>query len=218
MGLGCPGHASAVCLGGSRAKAPDGDKPRKRLTRSKMNPVWMLSVAAAAEEAHGKPNAMEFSPDLAIFTFLVFVGLLFVLTKFAWKPILAGLEKREKTISDQVDGAKRMYDEAKQNLAEYEQKLASVTQQANDILAEARKDAVTAKERILAEAAAEAEQQRQRAVADIRAAKDAAVRELAQKSADAAVGLAGKIVGRSLKDADHQNLISDSIDRFVKGA
>ncbi|MCE2791817.1 MAG: F0F1 ATP synthase subunit B [Planctomycetota bacterium] len=183
-----------------------------------MNPVWMLSVAAAAEEAHGKPNAMEFSPDLAIFTFLVFVGLLFVLTKFAWKPILAGLEKREKTISDQVDGAKRMYDEAKQNLAEYEQKLASVTQQANDILAEARKDAVTAKERILAEAAAEAEQQRQRAVADIRAAKDAAVRELAQKSADAAVGLAGKIVGRSLKDADHQNLISDSIDRFVKGA
>ncbi|MFN9343054.1 MAG: ATP synthase F0 subunit B, partial [Planctomycetota bacterium] len=89
---------------------------------------------------------------------------------------------------------------------------------ANDILAEARKDAVTAKERILAEAAAEAEQQRQRAVADIRAAKDAAVRELAQKSADAAVGLAGKIVGRSLKDADHQNLINDSIDRFVKGA
>jgi F-type H+-transporting ATPase subunit b len=111
-----------------------------------------------------------------------------------------------------------MYDEAKQNLAEYEQKLASVTQQANDILAEARKDAVTAKERILAEAASQAEQQRQRAVADIRAAKDAAVRELAQKSADAAVGLAGKIVGRSLKDADHQNLINDSIDRFVKGA
>ncbi|MFN9342095.1 MAG: ATP synthase F0 subunit B, partial [Planctomycetota bacterium] len=100
-----------------------------------MNPVWMLSVAAAAEEAHGKPNAMEFSPDLAIFTFVVFVGLVFVLSKFAWKPILAGLEKREKTISDQVDGAKRMYDEAKQNLAEYEQKLASVTQQANDILA-----------------------------------------------------------------------------------
>ena len=183
-----------------------------------MIPAWMLSVAVAAEEAHGKPNAMEFSPDLAIFTFLVFVGLLFVLTKFAWKPIMAGLEKREKTISDQVDGAKRMYDEAKQNLAEYEQKLASVTQQANEILAEARKDAQTAKDRILAEAASEAEKQRERAVADIRAAKDAAVRELAQKSADTAVNLAGKIVGRSLKDSDHQNLINESIDRFVKGA
>jgi F-type H+-transporting ATPase subunit b len=183
-----------------------------------MIPAWMLSVASAAEDSHGTPNAMEFSPDLAIFTFLVFVGLLAVLTKFAWKPIMAGLEKREKTISDQVDGAQRMYDEAKQNLAEYEQKLAAVTQQASDILAEARKDALAAKDRILAEAAAEAEQQRQRAVADIRAAKDAAVRELAQKSADAAVGLAGKIVGRSLKDADHQNLINESIDRFVKGA
>lgn len=183
-----------------------------------MIPAWMLSVAVAAEEAHGKPNAMEFGPDLAIFTFLVFVGLLLVLTKFAWKPILAGLDKREKTISDQVDGAKRMYDEAKQNLAEYEQKLASVTQQANEILAEARKDAQTAKDRILAEAATEAEKQRQRAVADIRAAKDAAVRELAQKSADTAVNLAGKIVGRSLKDSDHQNLINESIDRFVKGA
>jgi hypothetical protein len=30
--------------------------------------------------------------------------------------------------------------------------------------------------------------------------------------------LAGKIVGRSLKDSDHQNLINESIDRFVKGA
>lgn len=183
-----------------------------------MIPAWMMSVAVASGEASGKPNAMEFSPDLAIFTFLVFVGLLLVLTKFAWKPILAGLEKREKTISDQVDGAKRMYDEAKQNLAEYEQKLASVTQQANEILAEARKDAQAAKDRILAEAAAEAEKQRQRAVADIRAAKDAAVRELAQKSAETAVNLAGKIVGRSLKDSDHQNLINESIDRFVKGA
>lgn len=183
-----------------------------------MSAAWMLSLAVVAEEAHTKRDAMEFNPDLAIFTFLVFVGLLLVLTKFAWKPILAGLDKREKTISDQVDGAKRMYDEAKQNLAEYEQKLASVTQQANEILAEARKDAQSAKERILVEAATEAEKQRQRAVADINAAKDAAVRELAQKSADTAVGLAGKIVGRSLKDSDHQNLINESIDRFVKGA
>lgn len=177
-----------------------------------------IGFLLVSDELHAEPDAMRFEPDLAIFTLLVFFGLLAILTKFAWKPIMAGLDRREKNIADQVDNAKRMYDEARQNLTQYEQKLATVTQQANELLTEARKDAQLAKDRILAEAAAEAQKQRDRAVADIRAAKDAAVRELAQRSADSAVSLAGKIVGRSLQATDHKNLIDESINRFVKSA
>ena len=180
--------------------------------------MWIALIAVEDHPAGKKPSPMDFNTDLALFTFIIFVCLLALLTKFAWKPILSGLERREKTIADNISNAKRMHDESAQALRDYEQKLAAVTQQANEILADAKKESLAAKDRIMAEAAAEAQKQRDRAVVDIRAAKDAAVRELAQKSAEAAVQLAGNIVGRSLKDADHQKLIDDSIDRFVKSA
>jgi F-type H+-transporting ATPase subunit b len=179
--------------------------------------MWMALVAVD-ENAANPPSPLDFNTDLALFSFIIFLCLMALLTKFAWKPILSGLERREKTIADQISSAKRMHDESQQTLRDYEQKLAAVAQQATEILAEARRESLAAKDRIVAEAAAEAQKQRDRALADIRAAKDAAVRELAQRSAESAVQLAGNIVGRSLREADHQKLIDDSIDRFVKSA
>jgi len=73
---------------------------------------------------------------------------------------------------------------------------------------------VAAKERILAEANEEAVRTRDRAMADIESAKNAAVQELAESSANSAVELAGSIVGRSLEKSDHSKLIEDSLKRF----
>ena len=58
-----------------------------------------------------------FQKDLAIWSFAVFLGLLGVLTKFAWKPIMQGLEKREEGIARQIAETKASNEEAKRMLA-----------------------------------------------------------------------------------------------------
>ncbi len=167
---------------------------------------------------HVAKPPLQFKVDTLLFSLIVFLGLLFVLFKFAWKPIMEGLEAREKRIADDIDGARSANEQAQANLKQYEDKLTAATDEASVVLAQAKKDAVAAKDKIVAEANKEAQRARDRALADIEAAKDAAVRELAERSVDSAVTLAGSIVGRSLDKKDHSQLIEKSIERFGSGA
>lgn len=166
----------------------------------------------------GEANPLKFDADLALFTLIIFVGLLFVLGNFAWKPLIEGLNNREKSINDNIDAAEKANEQAQASLKQYEDKLTTAADQAKEVVAEARKDAAAAKEKILAEAKEEADRLRDRALADIETAKNAAVRELAERSVDSAVSLAGNIVGRSLEKSDHAKLIDDSINSFSGGA
>ncbi|NCA12410.1 hypothetical protein EBR56_11545, partial [bacterium] len=65
-----------------------------------------------------------FQTDLAVWSFAVFLALLALLTKFAWKPIMQGLEKREEGILRQIAETKASNEEAKRMLASYERRLA----------------------------------------------------------------------------------------------
>ena len=79
---------------------------------------------------------------------------------------------------------------------------------------DAKRDAETQKQNILAEAEAAADAQKTRALKEVDAAKNGALQELAEKSVDTAVGLAGKIVKKQLSADDHASLISDAIKAF----
>ncbi len=116
----------------------------------------------------------EIRSDLAFFTFVVFVLLLAILWKFAWGPIVAGLEKREEAIAKNIADAQRQHDEARQLLVDYERKLEGAAEQVRGILEEARRDAEHTKQSILAEAKSGAETERLRALRDIEGATDAA--------------------------------------------
>ena len=177
-----------------------------------------LLDTAALLAAGGAHPPLQFRVDTLIFSLLIFLGLAAVLFKYAWKPVLEGLEKREKRISDDIENARVANEQAQANLKQYEDKLAAVDDEAKAVLEEARRDATAAKEKILADAQDEASRLRDRALADIETAKSAAVRDLAEKSVDSAVSLAGNIVGRSLQKDDHSKLIDDSINSFKSGA
>jgi F-type H+-transporting ATPase subunit b len=154
-------------------------------------------------------------PDLAFFTVIVFGLTLLILWRFAWKPIVEGLDRREQSIADHIDQARVGAEKAEATLKEYETKLATAAEQATAILAEAKKEAEAAKERIVSEAQEEAQKAKQRALADIESAKEQAVRELAQKSVDSAVQLAGALVRKELTPDRHAQLIQESLDRFA---
>jgi F-type H+-transporting ATPase subunit b len=179
-------------------------------------PILLLIVA---EETHGSGGLPEFlipNPDLALVTLVIFLALLAILTRYAWRPLIHGLELREKRIADQIDSAQQANDKAQATLRQYEQRLAAAAEQANQVLAQARQEAVGAKDRIIAEANAEALRQRERAVADIEAAKNQALRELAERSVDSAVSLAGTLLGKEIDKKSHSQLIRESIDRFAR--
>jgi F-type H+-transporting ATPase subunit b len=160
--------------------------------------------------------AQELRFDLAIATFVVFLLLLVILTKFAWGPISRALDQREETIARQIEEARLASEKAARQLQEYETKLAAATEEARQIVGQSRKDAETAKDKIMAEARELAQKEREKAVADITSAKNQALAEIAQKSVSTAVSLAGKIIRREVKPQDHEALISDALGQFTK--
>ena len=160
------------------------------------------------------PNPLTVDPDLAIVTAVIFLLLLLVLAKFAWRPIMEALDRREQGIVDQLDEAKRINAQAKKISADYERKLAAAADEVRELLEEARRDAEATKQRIVAEAQDAAATERDRAVREIELAKYDALHELSQQSVQQAIDLAGQVVGREVNAEDHAGLIKESLEKF----
>ncbi len=175
-----------------------------------MNSVLTTLLLASGEAA----PPLQGRVDTLIYSLIIFLILLAILYKFAWGPIVEGLERREKQMADDIEGARAANEQAQAQLKAYEDKLAGAHDEAAAMIAEAKTDAQAVKDRIMAEAAEEAQRTKERALAEIEAAKNAAVRQLAESSVDSAVNLAGRIVGRSLEKSDHSELIEKAIEQF----
>jgi F-type H+-transporting ATPase subunit b len=157
------------------------------------------------------PNPLAIGPDLAIVTAIIFLLLLLFLTKFAWRPIVEALDRRERSIAENIAAAAARREEAEQLLQQYEANLSGAADEVRNMLEEARRDAEVTKAEIVADAKAAAQTEQQRAVREVQDAADAAMRQLAEHSADLAIDLAGKIVQQELKAEDHARLIRDTV-------
>lgn len=156
----------------------------------------------------------ELKADLAIYTFVVFLLLMGVLLKFGWKPIMAGLDKREQSIRDLIAQTERNAAAAEASLRQHQAKLAAAAEEAREVLVQARRESEQMRATIVAEARTAAQRERDRALEDIAAAKNVALREIAQSSVNTAVGLAGRILQREVSAADHAQLIREALDKF----
>jgi F-type H+-transporting ATPase subunit b len=159
-------------------------------------------------------NPAEIKYDLAVYTAIVFLLLMAILAKFAWGPIAKALDERERVVSDNIADAKRLHAEAEAKLKGYEQQIAGTQEEVREMIERGKREAEVASQKIVADAEASAARERDRSVAEIQAAKNEALGELAKKSVDTAVVLAGQIVNRSLSAEDHAKLIQDAIDQF----
>lgn len=175
-------------------------------------------LGESEHSAHGEVNTnpLEFKKDLAIWTAVIFIVLFIVLWKFAWKPIISGLDKREQGIADQISSAEQTNDHARQLLAQYEDKLAKSEEEVRAMLDEAKRDAQKVGQQIVDNARDEAKAEHRRALAEIETATSGALKELAEKSATLATELAGKIVAGRLDPAAHAKLIQEATSRFPR--
>lgn len=149
--------------------------------------------------------------DMALWSFAVFLLLLFLLTKFAWKPIMTGLEARERGIADTIAATQRANEEAKQMLASYERRLAEASEEVRGMLEEARRDADATRQSIVAEARKAADEEQARAKHEIGLARDDALAHIAQRAGELAVGVAGKFLRQRLSSDEQAGLIRDSV-------
>jgi F-type H+-transporting ATPase subunit b len=187
-------------------------------------PVLLLLVTAAPafaaegpEAAGGAKEKGLLEPDLAeaLTAIIVFVVLLIVLAKFAWRPILTGLKSREATIQKAVDDAQAASEKAQAVVREYEGKLATAAEEARLILEEGRKDAVALKATIEAEARQVAAETTARAVRDIEQARLTAWDSLVRDTAKLATEAAAKIIRKNLDAQAHASLVDEVINEAI---
>jgi F-type H+-transporting ATPase subunit b len=156
-------------------------------------------------------NPLELQPSLAIWTLVVFVGVLVILGRYAWKPLLAALHNREKHLEHVLLEAERARNESEANLAEHRRLMARAGDEVRTILDKARQEAQAAADGIVRQAQGEAEAAKQRAQRDILSARDAALAEIWQKTADMAVAVAGRVLSKELTGAEQRRLLDAAI-------
>jgi F-type H+-transporting ATPase subunit b len=170
---------------------------------------------ASTGEGHGgsqeSSNPLEPQPTLAIWTLVVFVVLLFVLGRFAWKPLLVALHQREHHLQHVLEETERARNESESLLAEHRRQMARAADEVRAVLDKARQDAQATADQMVKQAHDEADAARQRAQRDIAAARDQALSEIWQKAADTAVAVAGRVLATELSPDDHRRLLDAAI-------
>ena len=166
-------------------------------------------------DGHGEQGPLAAKVDLGIYSLVVFLGFLALLTKFCWKPLMDGLNQRETNIRGAVQSAEAARDEAAALLAEHKTRMAGVDDEVKEIIAEARRDAETTKADIIAAANSEAESARDRGLADIERARQQALADLANRERDLVVSATEQVLGRTIDENDRQRLIDDALNQFA---
>jgi len=163
----------------------------------------------AAGHGGGGNELLTLDPGMVVWTWLIFFVFLFVLRKYAWKPILDSIEEREASIkktsedaraaSESLEAATAAQQEA---ISEGRRTAAATMDAARDAAAEAaeemRRDAREASERMIADAQDEIGKQ-----------KEAAIEALRSEVGDLSVLVASKLLDADLDDDRNRQLVKD---------
>jgi F-type H+-transporting ATPase subunit b len=169
-----------------------------------------IGIVLAAEDSGG---SFLVSPALGlmIWTLVLFGITMWVLKRYAFPRIQEALDKRANAIRDNIEAAERQRKEADELLEEYRARLTEAREQADDIIARARKAAEAAK----ADAAEDGKARREELVAaarrDIEMETNRSLARIRSEVADLTVAATEKLTRKSLDDADHKRLVEDAL-------
>ena len=166
--------------------------------------------AGAGEDAGGRVGDI----GQALVTLAIFAVLLFVLGKWAWKPVIAQLKRREEEIGEQIQDTERRQREAKVLEAEYRARIEHAEAEAKQIVARSVEEAASAREEMLATAREEGTKSIEAARTEIEHFKQAAIEDLQQAMAGLAVDVAAEIIREELGQETHDRLVEESLSRI----
>lgn len=176
-----------------------------------------VELSESQDSSHAKNEPAEsgvpigFQRDLALWSLVVFVLFLFVMKKFAWGPMIQGLDKREEGIRKAISDAEEGRRKSLALLADYDQKLKAAEQTVAAMVAEARRDAERTGQDLIANAQREVEAIKVRAKDDILQAKNTALTEVFTQMNSQVVRATEHVLGRALQDADQDRLVGEAL-------
>lgn len=179
------------------------------------SPLAVLAQGEGAEAS--KPNLFELNAGLSVWIWVVFGILVFLMGRYAWKPILSALEAREQGIQSALDEAAQRNAEAADMLEQHRQQLADARRQANEILAEGKAAGERVRKEIEEKARTEGQAIVERARQEIEREKDAAVAELRREAVDLALAAASRLMNENLTQAKDRQLVERFLDDMDEG-
>jgi F-type H+-transporting ATPase subunit b len=150
-------------------------------------------------------------PGLFIWTIITFLVLVMLLAKFAWRPLLAALDRREKLIAKAIDDAEK----AKAELERVKQDAAKIVADARvegeAIVARSRAAADRLGEELRQKASAEANGILKKAEREIQLETTRAIEQVRREAVELSVAIASKVLRRNVSAEDNRALIEDSL-------
>ena len=172
--------------------------------------TFSASAAAAQEAAeHADTNLLSLHGGLMFWTLIIFVLLLFVLSRYAFKPITAAVVAREAALQKAIDDAKRDREEAARVLAEHRAALDAARGDAQRLIVEGREAGERVRAEITEQARAEHQEMMERVRREIASEKDRAIAELRREAVDLAIRGAGKVIEKNFDDASNRRLVEE---------
>lgn len=174
--------------------------------------ILLSAPSAFAQEAaeHAEEtNLLSLHGGLMFWTLVIFVILLFVLSRFAFKPITAAVVAREAALQKAIDDAKRDREEAARVLAEHRAALDASRADAQRLIVEGREAGERVRAEIVEQARAEQQEMMERVRREIASEKERAIAELRREAVDLAIRGASKVIEKNLDDASNRRLVEE---------
>lgn len=158
----------------------------------------------------------DFSPGLFAMQAFILLVLIFLMRKFAWKPILDSLDSRETDIKEAIETAKQAKAEFKKLTEEKEEMLKEARVEKDTLLKEAQATSAKMIEEAKTAATEEGNKMIEKAKATIEGEKKAAIADMKSQSATLALEIAEKVIKSELSTGKAQNeLLNKYLEEVV---
>ena len=159
---------------------------------------------------------VQLDPGLFVWTIITFLILLGLLSKFAWKPLLNILDKRENEIAKSLEDAEKARIELDRLTSEGDEIIAKARSEAQAIVSEGKKAAEQLKESTLRKAKETADASINDAKDQIELEKEKAISEIKGEVVGLSLSIAEKLVKKNINEDDNKSLINESLQN-IKG-
>jgi F-type H+-transporting ATPase subunit b len=173
-------------------------------------------MAAISVPLAASSGSFLISPNvgLMIWTLLLFGISMYILAKLAFPRISEALDRRQTAIEDSIDHAERVRSEADEILAEYRERLKEARQQADEIVARARRAGEMHEREAAEEAQDKREQLMEQTRRDIELETRRAIQEIRREVADLTVLATEKVTRKTLTEDDQRRLVQDALSEL----
>jgi F-type H+-transporting ATPase subunit b len=182
-------------------------------TLAALSLLAMPACARAAEQGMDPGNLGQ-----AVAAIVIFVLLLVILGKWAWKPIIGQLQQREEAIAATIERAEKREIDAQTLISDYEARMEQVQIEAGELLEKTRKESARTRDEMIEQARREAAESVKSAQESIDQARREAMRDLYDETARLAADIAGQVIQKGLTEDEHRRLVKESLETIGEQA